>query len=272
MKKIMTSKAGIPLILIALIMALVGAQSLQHVWAAAGTSGPGNVTAKASGTVTEGTFVKLLTAGRIATATASSDNIVGICRTTAASTKLTSYAPVGATTWVTSGQAIAVGDLLTTDPNGRAHVLDAEFPTEARAAAVALTAASAEGTDVQCVVINAPAHGLTRDPNSIAEATTLTATQSGYVYKVTTTAVITLPATAAGVSYTFINDGFDGAVQISLSPNASDKIMGMDNAGVDDKDWINTLATAKRGDMVTLIGDGSAGWYIAKQVGTWASE
>jgi|TARA_R100001530_G_scaffold135759_2_gene113821 hypothetical protein len=84
--------------------------------------------------------------------------------------------------------------------------------------------------------------------------------------------VITLPATVVGYVYHIVNTGEDGANIITVSPNASDKIMGPDRTDVDDKDIINTKATAKKGDRITLFGDGSLGWYVISQVGTWAAE
>lgn len=110
---------------------------------------------------------------------------------------------------------------------------------------------------------------------------TLTAGDSGKVFLIGTDALtITLPATSKGVEYTFINSGADANNIITISPNASDAIYGtVANAaadsvsgGVDDKDIINTKATANKGDRITLIGDGDAGWYIKEGVGIWASE
>ena len=82
---------------------------------------------------------------------------------------------------------------------------------------------------------------------------------------------------SAGVRFTFINSGADGNNIITLSPNASDKIMGsISNAAADsvcsasdDGDLVHTKASANKGDHVTLIGDGSDGWYITDGVGIW---
>jgi hypothetical protein len=84
--------------------------------------------------------------------------------------------------------------------------------------------------------------------------------------------VVTLPATVAGMTFRFRNAGADAAVGISLSPNAVDKIMGVGLTSADNKDLINTKATAKKGDFVTLVGDGVNGWYVQELVGTWARE
>jgi hypothetical protein len=116
--------------------------------------------------------------------------------------------------------------------------------------------------------------GFSSSMTAVTGNVTLDANSSGVVFNVTATAVITLPATAVGVTYTFIMDAPDGTAQISLSPNSSDKIRGMSRVGVDNKDLINTLATAKRGDYVIIVGDGAAGngWNIVRQSGTWAAE
>ena len=86
--------------------------------------------------------------------------------------------------------------------------------------------------------------------------------------------VLTLPATAVGISYNIVNIAVDGGAKLSVSPNANDKIQGPDIAGVDNKDLINTKATQKRGDFVKLIGDGAAGggWFVVDIGGTWAAE
>lgn len=110
---------------------------------------------------------------------------------------------------------------------------------------------------------------------------TLDAADSGKVFLVGTDALtITLPSTAAGLVYTFVNSGADGNNIITISPAAADAIHGtitlassvVELGGVDDKDLINTKATAKTGHFVKLVGDGSAGWYVVGSSGIWASE
>lgn len=84
--------------------------------------------------------------------------------------------------------------------------------------------------------------------------------------------VITLPATAAGLEFIIRNVGDDGNNIVTVDPNADDKIMGPDLAGVDNKDRINTKATAIHGDWLHLKGDGKLGWLIMGERGTWAAE
>lgn len=84
--------------------------------------------------------------------------------------------------------------------------------------------------------------------------------------------VFTLPSTAVGLFYRFVNTAADGDALISISPAAADKIQGAGLTAADDKDLRNTKATAKHGDMVELLGDGVDGWFITKLIGTWARE
>ena len=115
---------------------------------------------------------------------------------------------------------------------------------------------------------------------TIADDKTLGRADSGKIFLIGTDAkTITLPATEKGIEYTFINSGADGAVLISISPNANDAIHGTTCAGtnvvlggVDDKDLLNTKATATTGDSCKLVADGVVGWYMVSCTGIWASE
>ncbi len=105
----------------------------------------------------------------------------------------------------------------------------------------------------------------------ITASRTLTYEESGSVIFVATDAlVITLPATKQGIEYTFVNSGADGNNIIAIDPADDDAIFYI--TGVDGKKLLNTKATAVRGDMVTLIGDGNAGWWVKAVKGTWAKE
>lgn len=106
-----------------------------------------------------------------------------------------------------------------------------------------------------------------------AATKTLDAQDTGKTIFCTVTTVITLPATAtalAGVK--LVNVGPFGTVQISADPNAADKIMGPDIGGTDNKDFINTLATARRGDYVVLTAGHADGYVVNNIKGTWATE
>ena len=106
-----------------------------------------------------------------------------------------------------------------------------------------------------------------------AATKTLDAQDTGKVICCTVTTVVTLPVTATALAnVTLLNVGAFGAAQISADPAAADKIMGPDLAGVDNKDLINTLATARRGDFVTLTAGHADGYVVNELKGTWASE
>ena len=101
----------------------------------------------------------------------------------------------------------------------------------------------------------------------------LDAQDTGKIIEVDTDNVkLTLPSTVAGITFHIRNVGADGTVKLLIDPAAVDLIAGPDIAGVDDKDLINTKATAKRGDYVVLVGNGAAGWHVVDISGTWAAE
>jgi hypothetical protein len=102
---------------------------------------------------------------------------------------------------------------------------------------------------------------------------TLTSSDSGKTIIIDAADVVaTLPATAAGVTYTFIVKTLSSTTGFSVSPAAADAIHGNGLTSVDDKDLINTAASDAEGDTVTIIGDGVDGWWITSIVGTWAKE
>jgi len=92
------------------------------------------------------------------------------------------------------------------------------------------------------------------------------------IYVDTDAKTITLPATDAGIKVTIVNAGSFGTVAVTISPNANDQINGNDVTAADNKDLVNTKATAQRGDFVTLVADGTDGWFIEAMRGTWARE
>lgn len=102
---------------------------------------------------------------------------------------------------------------------------------------------------------------------------TLDIQDNGKVFFVDTDAkVITLPAVATPVNCKIVNIGAYGAVAVNVSPDAVDKIQGPDLPGTDNKDLINTKATAKRGDYVVLTTGDANGAVVAELRGTWATE
>ena len=106
-----------------------------------------------------------------------------------------------------------------------------------------------------------------------AATLTLNAEDTNKVIACTVTTVVTLPATATALkNVTLLSVGPFGTVEISASPHSDDKIMGPDLAGVNNKDLINTAATARRGDFVTLNAGDTDGYTVAELKGTWAAE
>ena len=82
--------------------------------------------------------------------------------------------------------------------------------------------------------------------------------------------VFTLPGIAIGNTVTFVNTAIDGTAVMTIAPNASD---GITYAGssTDAKTLINTKATAKYGDYVTLASlDGVVAWQVVDVRGIWA--
>ena len=107
---------------------------------------------------------------------------------------------------------------------------------------------------------------------TVADNKTLDEQDTGKVFFVTADAkTITLPA-VEGMAFRVVNAGSYGTVAVNVSPNASDAIEGPDLVGVDDKDLINTKATACRGDYVDLEYGDATGWIVRKLRGTWAIE
>lgn len=102
---------------------------------------------------------------------------------------------------------------------------------------------------------------------------TVDATDNGTTIFVDTDAVvITLPAVGGISGVKVVNIAAFGAAKVSVSPNAADMVEGPGITAADDKDIINTKATARRGDYV-LINDGDAnGWSVVQMRGTWARE
>jgi hypothetical protein len=107
------------------------------------------VTAKASGAVTAKTFVKLTAANTIATATAATDTVIGVCQTTQATTGgMTSYAQPGMVCTVTSGEAVTLGQEVQTGTGGKAFVHLATRSGGGRGVGIALSTAAAADADL----------------------------------------------------------------------------------------------------------------------------
>jgi len=113
----------------------------------------------------------------------------------------------------------------------------------------------------------------TRQVETKTASFTLSALDSGKLFIVDAADLVaTLPATEKGVFFTFLVKTLSATTGFSLSPQAADQIIGGGITPADNKDLINSAATDAVGDLVTVMGDGDAGWYIVEKVGTWARE
>ena len=106
-----------------------------------------------------------------------------------------------------------------------------------------------------------------------ANYTVIITTDSGKTFVSTLDAIVyTLPSIAIGNTITFINMAEDGQAALNISPAAADAITYA-GSSVDNKDLINTKATAKKGDFVTLASlDGVIAWQVVDARGVWAKE
>jgi hypothetical protein len=109
---------------------------------------------------------------------------------------------------------------------------------------------------------------------TISADKTLDAEDSGKLFWVDTDAkIVTLPAIATGLDgCVLVNGGAFGTVAVNASPAAADMILGPDITGADNKDLINTKATARRGDFVILGGNDADGYSVQRLRGIWARE
>lgn len=130
--------------------------------------------------------------------------------------------------------------------------------------------------------LNLPVDGRGTKIVTLTEDTTLSADDSGKTFLVATDALtITLPATVAGLEYTFINSGAAGNNIITISPQAADGIAGtitlassiVTRVGTVDTDLVNTKATSTLGNSVKIVGTGTTGtgaYIILSSTGIWA--
>lgn len=93
---------------------------------------------------------------------------------------------------------------------------------------------------------------------------------------------VTLPATAAGSTFTVRNGGLpastalgsqsgaDAGVLVNVAPNSADKIQGLGFTAADNKSVLNTKATSRVGDYIRLVGDGIDGYNVIEARGIWA--
>ena len=103
--------------------------------------------------------------------------------------------------------------------------------------------------------------------------TVVISTDSGKTFLSNTKDVVfTLPALAIGNVYTFVNTGADGQNNLTVSPDGNDGLLYLGSL-TDDKDVINTLATSKVGDYITVASLNSVVfWTVVDVQGVWAKE
>jgi hypothetical protein len=102
---------------------------------------------------------------------------------------------------------------------------------------------------------------------------TVDAEDSGKVLWVDTDAVvITLPAVEGISGLIIANAAGYGVSGVAISPNASDMIEGADITAADNKDLINTKATAARQDFAEIDYSDANGWVARRRRGVWARE
>jgi hypothetical protein len=125
-------------------------------------------------------------------------------------------------------------------------------------------------------------YGWVKSTKTISASDTLDGSDCGKVLLVDAgidTNIITLPATVAGCEFQFVYTGADGGALLDISPNASDAVHGsctlaasvLELSGSDDADFGFTKATINTGDTVTIVGDGSVGWYVTACAGILAN-
>ncbi len=119
-------------------------------------------------------------------------------------------------------------------------------------------------------VLADPFEGLVAE--TLDDNKTLDALDSGKLFQVTVDAkVITLPAVAK-MDFWIANAAAYGVSIITIASDANDNFQARDLTATDDKDLINTKATANRGDLAHVAYGDATGWTVKELVGTWTKE
>jgi hypothetical protein len=105
-----------------------------------------------------------------------------------------------------------------------------------------------------------------------AATKTLDLEDTGKLIFCSITTVVTLAATAVGGLYRLMCGAAYGTAQVSADPVAADLIIAPDSSGADNKDYVNTLATAQRGDFIDLLHGSVNGPVVVGRRGTWLKE
>lgn len=107
-----------------------------------------------------------------------------------------------------------------------------------------------------------------QESTTVSGNKTLAITDQGVVQDVTASAVITLPATVVGYSFTV--RVAEAGLTVSVSPDAADLIAGNGFTAADNKDLVFTNQPA--GSFVSLVGNGTTGWNVTAIKGTATRE
>jgi hypothetical protein len=142
---------------------------------------------------------------------------------------------------------------------GNAAVLGSFTKAQLNTAVSDATMLTTTGTEtVTNKTIAAESNTATVFTEAHATSHTLSAAECyGGVYYVTGAATLTLPAVAAGMQIAVYTEG---AVAVSIDPNASDKIF-LDGTALDDGDKITNLSTS--GDVAVLTYRSADGWFAS---------
>jgi hypothetical protein len=119
------------------------------------------------------------------------------------------------------------------------------------------TSADASGTDKRMTPANLASVTVKVASANYTVGTTNPMELYGGIIYVDTAATITIPAVAAGASFTVITVG---AVAVSVDPNAADLIV-LDGVPLSDGDKVTNLSTA--GDIAVFSYYGASGWYCS---------
>lgn len=107
--------------------------------------------------------------------------------------------------------------------------------------------------------------------------TTLTAADSHktVIMNAATTKTVTLPSAAAapGLTFTVTQQQVPASgAGLTVHPAGTDVMRGNGFTPAAGKGAINTQATGRIGDAITVQSDGVSAWYITSLTGTWARE
>jgi len=123
-------------------------------------------------------------------------------------------------------------------------------------------------------VVQGPVCNFSNAVTVTGDTTWAYATHANKPLIVTATATITLPAVENLKGDIWIINGAEDGTLLTVSPNSNDKFLWdiAGAAGTDNKDLINTAATAKKGDYVKCRYGSGDGWLITEVGGTWVDE